>query len=376
MSKEELYQQRLERIRKAVRFEPVDKIPVAPCGNAYWARQQGVLVADYVKDFELACTTNIEAMEALGGVDATQSVIFCPYLPANDWLSEVAVPGDPGMDPNGVWQIMEAELMKPEDYQVILDKGFGAFYQDYCENRLNHHMTKLKPFFDYLPTAAKRMKEAGIPCICDFLMITPFEYFCGGRSLETFFTEDLMDEPELMDEVFAKTYEYKLAEYGAMMDATHPLGVWVGGWRSNPAMISPAIFDRFVWPHMKGYAELCLSKGVIPIFHLDANWDLQIQRFLELPAKSCIMALDSATDIRRARQILGDHMCILGDVPPQLLAFGKPEEVREYVYSLCRDIGPTGYIVASGCDIPTNAKPENVKAMCDAANSYLAEQAK
>ena len=77
-----------------------------------------------------------------------------------------------------------------------------------------------------------------------------------------------------------------------------------------------------------------------------------------------------------AREILGDHMCILGDVPPQLLAFGKPEEVREYVHGLCRDIGPTGYIVASGCDIPTNARPENVKAMCDAANSYLAGQAK
>ena len=53
-----------------------------------------------------------------------------------------------------------------------------------------------------------------------------------------------------------------------------------------------------------------------------------------------------------------------------------PEEVREYVYGLCRDIGPTGYIVASGCDIPTNARPENVRAMCDAANSYLAEQDK
>ena len=33
-------------------------------------------------------------------------------------------------------------------------------------------------------------------------MITPFEYFCGGRSLETFFTEDLLEEPELVHEIF------------------------------------------------------------------------------------------------------------------------------------------------------------------------------
>lgn len=371
MSKEQLYQQRLDRIRKAVAFQPVDKIPVAPCANAYWARQQGVLVADYVRDFELACTTNIEAMEALGGVDATQNVIFSPYLPANDWLSEVALPGDQGTDPNGVWQIMEEERMTAEDYQTILDGGFGPFYRDYCENRLDKHLTRLEPFFAYLPTACRRVREAGIPCITDFLMITPFEYFCGGRSLETFFTEDLMEEPELLDRVFAKTMEFTLQNYGAMMDATHPLGVWVGGWRSNPAMISPAVFDRFVWPYMKAYAQLCLEKDVIPLFHLDANWDNQIHRFLELPEKRCIMALDSATDIRRARATLGEHMCLLGDVPPQLLAFGTPEEVTAYVKALLDDLGPRGIIIASGCDIPTNARPENVQAMCQAANTYL-----
>ena len=33
-----LYDERLERIRKAVACQPVDRIPVAPCGNAYYAR--------------------------------------------------------------------------------------------------------------------------------------------------------------------------------------------------------------------------------------------------------------------------------------------------------------------------------------------------
>ena len=29
------YEENLELIRKAVRCEPVDRVPVAPCGNAY-----------------------------------------------------------------------------------------------------------------------------------------------------------------------------------------------------------------------------------------------------------------------------------------------------------------------------------------------------
>ena len=45
----------------------------------------------------------------------------------------------------------------------------------------------LKPFFEANPRCYQKFYEAGIPCIVDFLMITPFEYFCGGRSLEAFF---------------------------------------------------------------------------------------------------------------------------------------------------------------------------------------------
>jgi uroporphyrinogen-III decarboxylase len=73
------------------------------------------------------------------------------------------------------------------------------------------------------------------------------------------------------------------------------------------------------------------------------------------------------TDIRKARQVLGDHMCIMGDVPPALLSSGTPEQVFEHCTKLVKDIGPTGYILQSGCDIPVDAPLENVKAMADAA---------
>jgi uroporphyrinogen-III decarboxylase len=60
-------------------------------------------------------------------------------------------------------------------------------------------------------------------------------------------------------------------------------------------------------------------------------------------------------------------MCIMGDVPPALLSSGTPDEVYERCRQLIRDIGPTGYILQSGCDIPVDAPLENVKAMANAA---------
>ena len=61
----------------------------------------------------------------------------------------------------------------------------------------------------------------------------------------------------------------------------------------------------------------------------------------------------------------------MGDVPASMLAFSTAEEVYEYTTRLIDDVGPsTGLVVCSGCDIPFNARYENVKAMVDAAADY------
>lgn len=53
----------------------------------------------------------------------------------------------------------------------------------------------------------------------------------------------------------------------------------------------------------------------------------------------------------------------MGDVPASMLYMKTPDNVYEYSRKLVRELGPEGFILQSGCDIPTNAKLENVKAM-------------
>ncbi|MBP1627214.1 MAG: methyltransferase, MtaA/CmuA family [Holophagaceae bacterium] len=56
-----------------------------------------------------------------------------------------------------------------------------------------------------------------------------------------------------------------------------------------------------------------------------------------------------------------------GDVPPAMLTLGTPEDVHKYSTNLNKELGPEGFILAAGCLVPVNAKPENVKAMIAAA---------
>lgn len=269
-----------------------------------------------------------------------------------------------------LWQVLEKEAMSFDQYYEILNEGWDSWYARFVKENCGDPASHLEYFMEYTPTAIQRYTDAGIPCTCYFLIPTPFELMCGGRGLMEFFM-DLMDEPELVEKVLEVIMESKLKEVEGMFQATHPLAVWIGGWRTGPSMISLEQFDRFVWPYMREFTNLCIKYNVTPVYHLDSCWDLALPRFLEVPEKTCIMALDSATDIRLARETLGEHMAILGDIPAALLSLGTEQDCIDYTKNLIDDIGHRGYIFASGCDVPINAKFENVKAACDVVNNYL-----
>ncbi len=106
------------------------------------------------------------------------------------------------------------------------------------------------------------------------------------------------------------------------------------------------------------------------MLHFDHDWTRDLPRLRELPARKCILNLDGWTDIRKAKEILGDHMAIMGDVPAPLLSAGTPDEVYAYVRALARDVGPTGLILCPGCDAPIDAKPENMQAFVAASLEF------
>ena len=358
------YDERLKRIMAAIAFEPVDRIPLVPCGTSFNAKVCGVKLADYVKSMPYNCTVNMKAAELIGGIDGVQNPIYSPDTLPLLWLSEVKIPGrSKGMSDDELWQVNEKELVKSEDYDLILSMGFYKWFNKFQRERLGNPIRKSIPFFLYLRRAIQRFRKAGYVCMNIGALATPFEMFCGGRSLESFFGEDLIEYPDKLQKVFRVTQAESMKTYAKMLNVFKPLGIWVGGWRGTPSMLSPDMFERFCWPYMEELANLCISKGVIPVFHLDSCWDNGLKYFNCLPAGKCIMALDGTTHICKAKETVGSKMCIMGDVPASLLAWGTENEVYEYCRGLIRDIGPNGFILSSGCDIPFNAKLENVRAM-------------
>ena len=141
--------------------------------------------------------------------------------------------------------------------------------------------------------------------------------------------------------------------------------------RSSNSFISPVQFEKLAFPSMEIIVNRIVDAGMTPILHCDGNWLKNLKIMRRLPARRIILQLDGLTDIFLAKEEIGDHMCIFGDVPAARLVTGSPGEIEEYCHRLIEEVGKGGgFILAGGCEIPPNARFENLKAMIRSVLKY------
>jgi uroporphyrinogen-III decarboxylase len=80
------------------------------------------------------------------------------------------------------------------------------------------------------------------------------------------------------------------------------------------------------------------------------------------------------SDIFRAKEVLGDVVCLQGNVPLSLLVGGSPDDVKNYCRKLIDVVGKGGGFIMAPSTALDDAKPENVKAMFDITKEYGAYQ--
>ncbi|RKY03112.1 hypothetical protein DRP77_06875 [Candidatus Poribacteria bacterium] len=142
--------------------------------------------------------------------------------------------------------------------------------------------------------------------------------------------------------------------------------------RRGPIM-SPDHFREFVLPYLKEMVDLAKSKGVPFIKHTDGN----IWPIIDMIVDTGIDGLDplepiAGMDIGRVKELYGDRIAVVGNVDcGELLSRGTVEEVVEAVKETIAKASPGGgHILASSNSIHPAVKPENYKAMVEAAREF------
>ena len=151
----------------------------------------------------------------------------------------------------------------------------------------------------------------------------------------------LLDEDaevmETIEMLAARNYEHY-----ELLASTTPTEAIVSWEDTEVGLVSPPMFQRFAWPVLARYAEICHDHGKIFVDHMCGK----IRAFLPMIRTTGIDALDwlappptGDTPFAEARQAWGEAITIMGTVDPSILRFGSVEAVQRHVRSLLQGMG-------------------------------------
>jgi hypothetical protein len=375
-----------ERLRAAINLQVPDRVPVSPLIYYFAAHYTGIDNADLPYPWTWNKSIR-KVFDDLGPWDA--------YYPLNFYALEIAtfifpmkvlVPGI-DLPRNSLPQILEEEIMPFEEYEWIIRiceqmplMGQMRTFTRWMPRLWDHVGEGWKAYANLIPrimfqlakwkSEFKKWKKKGVTILYGSGLEAPFDTFSMARGILNF-SRDLRKNPEIIAEAsdaLTQSYLFSLKQMSRYMGEKR---VNLAVHRSSNDFISPDTFKNYSLPSLKTLVEGLKEEGIMSILHCDGNWDLNWEALRELPAGCCVAQCDGASDIFKAKEIIGDRICIYGDVPADLLALGSPSEVDEYCHRLIEEVGKGGgFILGSGCELAPNAKPENVKVMMESVVKY------
>ena len=391
--KEKLYQERLTRYVTALRNEKPDRVPVRPFAAEVTAVHAGFTCQQVTHDYRYAFEATLKCCRDFDWDATMPNMVACwTGMIKTISTSYYAVPGIEIPDDTG-FQYLEP----PEDEAWMRDDEYDAFIKepiDFLANvwfpRITRHVVPpgspasfrsniamisgvaaMKNYFAaYGPHIARMKEETGTPTATAGVLKAPFDIiadkFRGYKAL----CMDLYRQPDkglALTESLTPHLAY-VAERRADPNRKLPVALWLH--RGCMPFLSLKQFEKFFWPTLKEIICSLWSKGIQTLFYAEGEWNGNLQYIAELPEKSIVYHVDRG-DIFEVHRAVGDKFCISGGIPNDLLAFGTPEEVRQFTKKVIEGVGRDGGYIVDACAIMQNdTKIENLRAMGEAARDY------
>ncbi len=416
-SVEELYEERGKRIRDAIELRVPDRVPVVMGTGVFAARYGGLTASALYYDhsaYRAACKKMILDFEpdliGWSEVGMYPGFVWDLLETKHQRWGGGGLPEDVGIE------FVEGEYMKADEYDLfILDPS--DFIMRYYLPRV---FGALAPFAK-LP-AFRNLTGTGFAGMADLFARPEYRqlasklYQAGkarekDKKLSADFTEELTSLGFPMPgqsgatpggAPFDTISDYLRGMRGAMLDmyrcpdkllaACDKILAWrtaqatpanpkkagnpdrSGGalHRASEGFMSIAQFEKFYWPGLQKALLAAIDLGYVAAPFCEGVWgNDRLEYWLELPKGKALIFFDQV-DMFRAKEVLGGHVCIQGNVPASLLTVGSPQDVEEYCKKLIKVCGKDGGFILSASTInpPDAAKPANVKAMIDSAKKY------
>jgi len=408
-SNDELYQERLQRVKDVVALKVPDRVPIVSPVQAFTYWYAGVTLKDAMYDYEVARKAARKFC-----LDFQPDLDFGPVLmyPAKVMdileLQWFRWPGH-GISENAMYQFIEGEYMKEDEYdEFIYDPGhfmmtkwmprsfgklaglsqfpamrgsmwygwLGTVPQFAGDSDLWNALESLKEageeinrWFASLAQYKQEIKAEGFPISYGGWAFAPFDLLGDTlRGVRGIFP-DMIQQPDKLLEAVEKMIPIAIEGGSVAAEANDPPMAWIWLHKGSDEFMSVEQFKTFYWPSLKALICGLIDNGVIPVVYGEGNETTRLESYTEIPKGKAIFHF-ATTDIFKAKDVLKDVACISGNLPNSLMATGTPDDVKAYCKKLIDYCGKdSGYIMDTSA-LLDEAKVENVKAMFDFTREY------
>lgn len=197
---------------------------------------------------------------------------------------------------------------------------------------------------------AQRMEELGFPTGMDFagMAAAPFDFIGDTLRAMRGSMMDMYRRPEKLLAAMDKSKKIILKSCIQLAEMTGRNVIVMPLHRGSDGFMSIQQFETFYWPQLKGLLLEMIDAGLTPAPFYEGIWDNRLHYLAELP-KGKTRGSFEKTDMFKAKEIIGDTMCLTGGFPVSLLQAGTPEKVREHTKKMCEIVGKGGgFIMAAG----------------------------
>jgi hypothetical protein len=366
----------IERIDKHVNLEQPDRVGIAPFGEFYYGSLVDMTIEDLLMDPWKADQAFEAGFKKHGGIDMAEvGFLLAMYLsPTPDIFStfyfDWHLPGRerrPEQIPNLNERARENPLMTEKDYDTILKHGLHRFF-GFQRAGLEDLAQLMAVTPETTKIAAKWWEQHKVPTMVDAAINTPFTLLSQLRG-STNFMLDLRRYPEKVLETLDVVADGVIAAGLMLADMVQARTVILGAVRGSADFVSPKMFEKFCLPYLVRASHAAVGAGLRIQYHFDTNWTPMLEYFRELPPKSGYLHLDERTDIFQAKKILGDHLCLLGNLKPSLFTLGTEAEVERQVKSIIDGCGAGGGLIISA-ELTADSRFELVDTMIQTTKTY------
>lgn len=363
--------ERQERLRRAMRNEKNDKVPILASGEPAllrYARPEATFEYMILEPEEQADIVINEVLTKFKNFDMLCSCgRSAEYLGAA-FLGKTLLPGKE-LSVDTMWQPEIKSIITEDDYDYIIDNGWDKFREMCLIERLGYDLGKMAASFEIDDKNVMKYHDAGFPYMLGNMLPMPFDSLAFGRGIMEFLL-DIIEIPEKILEAFnviLDEYEEKnkqimikkvdeAAKNGERMMYTVAPCVY-----ANNNFLSGKMFEKFGWPLIERETNFLLDIGADIFFHMDTCWTNSLDYFKSFPKGRCIFDTDGGTDLYKLRDTLGDRMAVTGVISPEMMAFGKPDDIYKVGRKQIEEMG-NSFILAPSCTFPANMPRENMDA--------------